>query len=47
MFLRRLGFLRAGGVYAAAFKGDGSIGDSLPASGTERGEFSSAMFIFL
>jgi hypothetical protein len=47
MFLRRLELRRADGVFTLSAKGDGSIGDSLPASETERGGFSSAIFIFL
>jgi hypothetical protein len=47
MFLRRLGLWRIGGVWSLSIKGDGSTGDSMPVSGTERGGFSSAMFTFL
>jgi hypothetical protein len=47
MILRRFGLRRTGDVWFIGIEGDGSIGDSLPVSGTERGGFSSAMLIFL
>jgi hypothetical protein len=47
MFLRRLEFRDADGVYAVFVEGGVSIGDSLPVSDAERGGFVSAIFIFL
>ena len=45
MFLRRVERRCKGGVSLVSFEGDGSIRDSLPAAGSDRSGFSSAMVI--